>query len=1146
MTASGALARPLSPDVAQRRASDPVASVWVGASAGTGKTRVLTSRVLRLMLDGVPPDRILCITFTRAAAAEMNNRIHRTLARWAIADEADLALELGDLTGVPPDAARTLRARRLFAEVLETPGGMKIQTIHAFCQSLLRRFPLEAGLAPHFSLMDDRSAAELLAEVRDRLLTESDSVLAAALAAITAEIHEDAFAELMGELMRERGRLGRIADAHGGLEPLIDAVYDRLGVARHLTDAALVDAACRDDAFDGPALRAAAEALTGGSATDRVRGAGLAAWLAATPVDRQHALSDYALLYLKKEGGVRDKLLTKSVAQKHPDVGDALAIEAERLLHLADRRRALAVAGATGALLTVGIAMIRRYAAAKAGRALLDYDDLIMRAAQLLHRPGIAPWVLFKLDGGIDHVLVDEAQDTNPEQWRVIAALTAEFFAGLGARADRDRTVFAVGDEKQSIFSFQGADPAEFVRMRDYFEGQADAAEKGWRRVALETSFRSTAAVLDAVDAVFAEPAAADGVVLDADAVIRHLAHRRGQGGLVELWPPIEPETRDTQEAWALPTRQGQGAAPAARQAAMVAATIAGWLAGGERLEARGRTLRPGDILILVRTRNAFAIEMIRALKEKGVPVAGIDRIVLTRQLAVMDLIALGQFLLLPDDDLTLATVLKGPLIGLDEDRLFDLAHGRSGSLWAALGARAAADPVCAAAGLYLRDLLARVDFVAPYELLAGALGAPCPADRISGRRAMLGRLEPEAEDPLDEFLSLALAFEADHPPSLQRFLHWIAAAEAEVKREAEHGGADRVRVMTVHGAKGLQAPVVILPDTMGTPTKVPRILWPDRADGVPLWSPRRAMEDAVFRDIRDRAVRRRDQEYRRLLYVALTRAEDRLYIGGYRGVQQPSPGCWYALCRAGLDGLAGVESVTGAGGGGLRYTVPQTVAPPVPAATEETAAVGRLPDWAGRPAPAEPAIGRPLTPSRPEGEEPPVRAPLTADDGARFLRGRLVHTLLQHLPDLDAEVRPGAAARFLARRIHGLAAEDQQAIAAETLAVLDDPRFAALCGPDSRAEVPVVGRVGDRLLSGQLDRLAVTGDSVWIVDYKTNRPPPETETGVPPVYLRQMASYRAILRDLYDDRPVRCLLLWTDGPRLMPLSDTLLDRHAP
>jgi ATP-dependent helicase/nuclease subunit A len=694
--------------------------------------------------------------------------------------------------------------------------------------------------------------------------------------------------------------------------------------------------------------------------------------------------------------------------------------------------------------------------------------------------------------------------------------------------------------------------------MREAFAAKARAAARPFRKIELTVSFRSVAAVLDAIDAVFANPAASSGVNLDG-APIRHAASRAGHGGLVELWPPVEPKPSDDLPAWKPPVERTRGDSPEARLAQLIARRIARMVRDREMLPSRGHPIRPGDVMVLVRRRTAFVDVLVRALKELGIAVAGVDRLVLTEHLAVMDLMALGRFALLPEDDLTLACVLKSPLVGLSEDDLFQLAYKREGNLWRALDARAGENPAFARARGELAGLLARADFVPPFEFYADVLG------RGRGREKLLARLGPDADDPLTVFLDLALAFERAHPPSLEGFLHWLERGAVEVKRDLEHGPADAVRVITVHGAKGLQAPVVFLPDTMQVPGQGPKFFWPratDEARGnepppeLLLWPPRRAFAEEVAEAERARAAALDGNEFRRLLYVAMTRAEDRLYICGWRGRNAPPEGNWYELIREGLRGIAAEteepflkekKNAETAGASVLRLETPQTRE----AEREDKAKIVRvagepLPDWAREAAPPEPAPPKPLAPSRPPGEEPGPFSPLGAEGGARFRRGTLLHRLLQHLPDVEAARREDAALRWLERTAPDWDAAARESLAAEALRVLADPAFARLFGPESRAEVPIVGVVGDVAVAGQVDRLAVSPGEVFVLDYKTHRRAPANESQVSEIHLRQMALYRALLAGAFPGRAVRCALLWTEGPRIMELSGAILDRFLP
>lgn len=1169
---------PFDPDEPQRGASDPGASVWVAASAGTGKTKVLSDRVLRLMLSGTDPRRILCLTYTRAAAAEMANRIARRLGEWATADDEALRKALLKLLGSEATEKQLHRARTLFAMVLDAPGGLGIQTIHAFCQSLLGRFPLEAEIAPHAQPMDEREATDLRQRALQDILAEagrSGGPLAEALTGIVHHLRELRFGEIMAEIAKKPGRFEAMIAAHGSLPAAMAAVPALLGLAPDETAPRIIADGCGDDACDVPALQRAAAALARGSSDGECsRAARMLTWLEADLQTRAETFDEWAGIFLAdltKQPRVKDAkgLVTKATEQQFPGTLAVMLAEAERLACLLSRRNAAITCEATTALMVVGAALLHRYRSLKQSRALLDYADLIDGARRLLQSTE-GDWVLYKLDGGLDHLLIDEAQDTAPAQWEILQALTAEFLAGESAR-QLPRTIFAVGDVKQSIFSFQGAEPRAFHESREHYGARVMAAGGNWRPLAMQTSFRSTRAVLAAVDATFATKEMTTAIALETTEIV-HRAWRKLDGGSVEVWPPLHVRDRaKPPPAWEPPTQRSGEDAPQSRLARLIARRIEAMLARREPLLSQGRPIRAGDIMVLVRRRTQLVPALIRALKDLEVPVAGIDRMLLTEQLAVMDLLALVQFVLLPEDDLTLATVLKSPLVGFDEDALYALAQPRQGSLWQALRqAAAAGDPAAVAAHRYLAGLRADADLLPPYEFLMRALG-PLPgaaeggelAD--SGRRRLLARLGRDADDPIAELLEAALAFERTHPPSLQGFVAWLEHADVEIARDPETGAADAVRVMTVHGAKGLQAPIVFLPDSCQIPDDKFPLLWPKDTAGreVLLWPPLARFRETIANGERSRAAQRQHEEHMRLLYVAMTRAADRLIVCGWLTKNQkkhkkPHERSWHALIETALrtrippldlieeedpfltENSPGLADGTTA----LRLTCPQQ-APTAHRVEERPIPADVLPAWSQRPAPDEPAPLRPLRPSHPgDIAQPPVISPLLAEQ--RFRRGRLIHRLLQELPELPAAARDAAAHSWLARPTHRLDPSEQAEIAAEVAAVLADPLLAPLFGPDGRAEVPLSGEIGGRLISGQIDRLVVNADAVTVLDLKSDRPPPRSAAAVHPAYLQQMAAYRALLRAIYPDRPVRCLLLWTQTPAAMLLDDALLDRWAP
>ncbi len=1122
----------------QIAASDPAVSAWVAANAGSGKTHVLAQRVIRLLLDGVDPAKILCITFTKAAAANMANRVFDELRGWTALDDAELAAAIRRISDVEPEPARCVLGRRLFATALETPGGLKVQTIHAFCARLLHQFPFEANVAARFEVLDEAAEAQLLGDIGLGVLLDAarapEERLGRALATAIAEAADQTFKDVVGEAIRKRDLVRAWIDDGG-----IEAAIARLGKSLGIDPDAGIDEV-EKEIVEGPLLpscewAAVAEACRTGSSRDQEQCARLAAAAAGAGASRVEA---YLQVFFDGKLSPRASLVTQALARAHPALAEKLDREQARLIPLQERRKAVACRDRTAALVTIADAVIGRYRAAKDRRGLLDYDDLIDKTLLLLGEERAA-WVHFKLDQGIDHVLIDEAQDTSPKQWEIIRRLTAEFFAGAGARPVR-RTIFAVGDEKQSIFSFQGAAPREFEAMRRSFDAMCRSIEQDFRHVRFRHSFRSGPNVLGAVDRVFGRPEAFAGLSADAVETV-HEPLPDAAPGLVEIWDTAKPEEKREIEAWDAPFDALTETSPQVRLAAKIAGNVKRWMKQGARA---------GDVLVLVRQRGALFEAIIRALKDLNIPVAGADRLVLTEHIAVMDLMVLADALLLPDDDLALATALKSPLFDLDDADLLELAWRRKGSLRAALRAKAQAEPRFADAAARLERFAAWTR-QSPFGFYARVLAAE------GGRKRFLARLGHEANDALDEFLNLALDYERRETPSLQGFLARLRAAQTDVKRDMEIT-RDEVRVMTVHGAKGLEARIVVLADTTTPPAgpaqRQPRLLTlaaDGAAPGSPkcfVWARAKATDVAAVSAARERARHEAEDEHRRLLYVAMTRAIDRLVVCGAEGERGRPEGCWWNLVHAALQPVSVEEPAEDGDGKVWRYQEQAPLAVESPAPAESAATMTELPSWLVCAAPAEPPALRPLSPSSAYDEAAPVRAAAAGGGRAErekaLARGVLMHRLLQSLPDIARDARAEAARRHLGRAGREFTAEERESMIAQVDRLLDDARFAELFQPGSRAEVPIVGRLGTIAVAGQVDRLAVTRDSVLVADYKTNRPAPGRLDEVPAPYVRQLALYRAVLGKLYPDRTIRAALLWTDVPDLMEIPAAAMDRE--
>ncbi len=1109
-------------------AANPFASAWVSANAGSGKTHTLANRVTRLLLADVDPAKILCLTYTKAAAAEMQERLFNRLGQWSMFDDGKLSAEIAKIGARAESRADLRKARRLFARALETPGGLKIQTIHAFCQNVLSRFPLEAGISPGFRVLDEQTARDLLNSARVQVLERAgrgDARLAEAAAYIATQISENRLSVVLSAALgNDRAKLERFFDRlPAGPDALRNAI-NRAHGADGARPETIAQQFCAEIKADDSRLSDVVAWLETGGTADRRCAAALKRALVATDAEAMFAGICDALL--KGDGEPYASTATKPLQTKRPDLFEYLSGLTERLYAASQRYKAARAAALAEAAVTLAAAAHETYTAEKRARGYLDYDDLIAGTLRLLERQAAAQWVLYKLDGGIDHILIDEAQDTSPDQWRIVRKLTEEFFAGEGATAGRARTVFAVGDEKQSIFSFQGAEPVQFEYYRQFFGAHA----KPFADVPLLESRRSAPEILSFVDRVFQDETARAGLTPDAREIL-HVPHRKDAKGWVEFWPALKPDAEKEHDPWR-PVDVPSENSPVVRLARQIAAQIAGWMEKKLRLPGHDRPIAPQDIMILLPRRQPFASEIIRRLKEYGVPVAGGDRIRLTEQMAVMDLIALGRFVLLPEDDLNLAALMRSPILGFSEQELFELAGTRKGHLWRALAERRDERPCYAAAHDFLTGALTRADLVPPHEFFSSALSRGC-------RKKLLSRLGPEAADAIDEFLSLALAFEAMNTPSLEGFLHWIERGEAEVKRDMERS-RNEVRVMTVHGAKGLDADIVILPDTTTLPDppgKRGELLF--AGDDVIFTLSTAEAPEAVKR-AKERAKAEALKEHKRLLYVALTRAKDRLCICGFENKRGVARDSWYELAERATK-ACGREIVRD---GKTLFAFGAADLEPHTGAVAAADGATELPAWAQSMPGPEPETPRLIRPFDAADATDIVSSPLSEGSARRFRRGILIHALLAGLPQAEPGRREAMARKFLAA--HHVPDGDIDALVAETLKVLNHPVFAPAFGENSRAEVSVIAdlpHIGEGArVSGRIDRLAVSDGEVLIVDFKTNRPPPTKTDDVPQLYRAQMALYREALAKIYPGRRIVAALVWTDGPGLMPLPDAMLD----
>ena len=1113
------------PTLQQQQASNPAQSVWVSASAGTGKTRVLVNRMLRLLLSGSRPEKLLCITFTKAAAAEVLERIQTDVVKWSIAEESDLHKELAIVLDRPPVRAEMGRARRLLPIILQSPGGIKIMTIHAFCQSVLMRFPLEAEISPGFEIADEAKSQELLNQAKYTLLqnttTENNPELFRNLARFFDRLDEGSQNNLIQSILLKRYRLIEFLESHNRvLETLKERVCANIGVPYDVLDKdpkqLFIDHIPLDDIRN-----LIVELQQGSGVTPQRRGEALQNFL------KTMQLGEYLDIFLTKDGDIRKNLATG--LNKAPAWAiDLLEREAHRCADFLEQQNRIDLALDTIALLHICISIIELYQKLKQIHSVLDYEDQILLTAKLLKNPLDSQWVHYKLDGGIDHILVDEAQDTSPAQWNIIKGITSDFFHGIGRSDNKARSLFIVGDEKQSIFSFQNADPVAFSDARQFFAAKANEGQSPWQDIALIDNFRSAPLILKITDQVFSNPTLA-GYISNHEPHIQHHAFHASRPGSIELWPPV-PVPED--DSYIRSTNYVLSEAIATKVQQLVGTTLS-----------NGKKVREGDIMILVRKRNPLVGPLTKAFKDRSIPVTSADRLVLKEQLAVQDCLVAIQSCLHHHDDYALACFLKSPFIGMDEAALYALSENRSEPLWERL-LQSSHTAIIA----YITRLSEEISSTLPGHFIHALLSLPCPADKISGRHALITRLGYDSDDVLDELLVMAYEFEDNHNASAQAFVTWMQNNYSVIKRANSELDKSRVQIMTVHASKGLQAPIVILADATSKPESyrsVKDVLWSEDVLNGFLWGIGDSQKTPGFVQEKQRFVELQFSEYYRLLYVALTRAEEQLIICGFDKTRESHRDydSWYnsvdiALQQLKADSTYTTEEFQKFNQTGYRLTQSGIIKQ----ATEQKldkAISQPVPDDLKLPPAPEPGILRPLRPSRPPEQEPSVFSPLQAARKDPYRRGQILHTLFRLIPDYPLGEQEEALRNLLAHHVKD--EKEQQALFKEVMSVLRNKTFAHLFTPQAKAEVPIVGEVEldgqTYALSGQIDRLLVEQDRVLIVDYKTNRPPVLDEMKIPAAYRYQLRAYRALMQKIYPDKRIETALLWTSIPYLLPVS---------
>ncbi|HJD59945.1 MAG TPA: UvrD-helicase domain-containing protein [Rickettsia endosymbiont of Omalisus fontisbellaquei] len=859
----------------QQQASDPNYSVWVSASAGTGKTKILTDRFLRLLITGVEPTNILCLTFTNAAAVEMQARINSKLKNLSLCDVEKLEEKIFLMTGHKPLSLEIENAKTLYDKLLNSNEPLNIYTIHAFCQKILKTFPLEAGITPEFKILEETKLQDIFLNIRNEIyLNDEHNDL---IKILLNRFHEITLQDIFTEIIEQKIKFKKLF-THKTIPEEIHNKRLALGELNNIYD--------------------------------KVKNLFLEYDLETEPKE----------LFFTKDGKKRKSLLSKELIRKYPKLLLELEKITSEIYRLDELRRIEELEYHTNLLTKLAHIILKKYDSYKEENNLLDYDDLIYYTEKLLNNKTTHEWLVHKLENEINHILVDEAQDTSPPQWNIITTLITEFNA-----ADKpSNSTFIVGDDKQSIFSFQGADLANFSLVNERLKANLTSANKKFKNITLECSYRSCAEILQFTHHVLKNIKSNYPNLFLSDNPL--ISSFRTHQGSVTVWPLVTSEKQE-ELFWALPEDYENSKSAADLLIEKIVNFIKEQIENKEILPSTASRISEKDFMILVRKRDEFSNNLIKELSKAKLKVEASDRVNLKENLTIMDLISVAKFVLLPDDDLNLAGLLKSPIIGISEQQLYELLVNKSdNSLWDILSSH--------------EEIYNKLDsLIKIYKISTAEDFFDLAVNNLNLREIY----DYDSDDMINELLKLSKNYANDIDNSLQGFVTWFENNNITVKRDMEH--SDKIRVMTVHGSKGLEAPIVILCDSTTLPVSSNKFIWDDKGEADLLQMPANKEEfegntehsTAAYTSVREdastgltyklpleasyargrmffsanaadtpeflqtlkEAEKLKDlQEYIRLLYVAMTRAKDHLIICGFSSKAATPENCWYEMTK--------------------------------------------------------------------------------------------------------------------------------------------------------------------------------------------------------------------------------------------------------
>ena len=804
--------------------------------------------------------------------------------------------------------------------------------------------------------------------------------------------------------------------------------------------------------------------------------------------------------FLNKKFKKRKKLY-KSITQ-YPKLLEELEYHniQEQIFQLDQQHKIEGMKNYSNILCKLAKIFLDKYDLYKQQNSLLDYDDLIYLTQNLLTDNHAKDWVMRKLDGGIDHLLVDEAQDTSPEQWNIINAIIAELYLST----KEQKTVFVVGDEKQSIFSFQGANLSSFDHFNQSLSNKLSNANRDFKNITLEWSYRSTKEIIDIVYLIFEQIKNTTPQLFTSEN-FKILPFRDSHKGRVEIWPLIIGE-KDQRQFWSLPQEQNNYQSTQQLLAQQIASFIKNQIVSKRILHATNLPVKEADFMILVRKRDELVFEIINCLKNSGLQIEDIDRVTLDKSLSVLDLISVGKFVLLPQDDLNLASLLKSPIIGMSEEQLQSLAISRGkNSIWVYLSNlpeyRTLYEKLCYFLQIY------KISNCGNFFLLI--------ADCLDIRKILLACNGSDSNDLINELIYLSSNYSNNVDSSLQSFIYWFENNSIEIKRNFE--SSNKIRVMTVHASKGLQAPIVILCDTTSLPTNKNKFIWTEEGEIFSIIQSSNSPE--FFKDLKEQEQQKELQEYIRLLYVAMTRAEDHLVICGHHSSNKLPENCWYELISRtlSLHGKQGEDNII------IYQTNDEKINQLININSTETimqSCGNKTIDWFFD----EGLISKITCSSK---KNYASLSPLIPNNYLEY--GKIFHKILEDVSRIN---------NFSLLKDHPLIKklpiELQGKIQNNIIKLLNNKEFMALEGQELIAEMPLGTNLRGEVKIGRVDLVAINKDQITIIDYKSDASPPQNTLLVKEFYIDQINFYRHIMQKIYPHSKIICKILWLENSCFM------------